>query len=97
MTVVPHGAVAHYTGALASALGRYDDADLWFAEAAAMEERSGSVACLARTRLEWARMLLSRAGPSDEDRATILLGQALATATSVGLGTVERRVREITA
>ena len=97
MTVVPQGAVAHFTGALAATLGRYDEADVWFAEAAAMEERAGSVACLARTRLDWARMLLRRAGPSDEDRATILLDQALATATSVGLGTVERRVRELTA
>jgi hypothetical protein len=96
MMVVPIGATARLTGALATIVGRYDDADRWLAEAAAMEERSGSVACLARTRVDWARMLLTRRGPTDAERAAGLLEQALATATSSGLATVERRVRELT-
>ena len=96
MLVVPIGATARLTGALATTLGRYDEADRWLSDAAAMEERTGSVACLARTRVDWARMLLTRRGPTDAERAAGLLEQALATATSNGLATVERRVRELT-
>jgi hypothetical protein len=46
---------------------------------------------LARTRLEWGRMLVLRGGTGDADRARALLGQALAAARQLGLGTVERR------
>jgi hypothetical protein len=45
---------------------------------------------LARTRLEWARLLLTRRHPGDADTARDLLGQALATARELGLGGIER-------
>jgi hypothetical protein len=50
---------------------------------------------LARTRLEWARMLLARRRPEDADRARDLLDPALATARELGLGNVERRAVEL--
>jgi hypothetical protein len=94
-SVVSVGAVGHFIGALAATLERYEEADAYFAQAAAMEERNGAVTCLARTRLDWARMLLARAAPSDADRAKALLDEVLTTADTVGLPTIERRAREL--
>jgi hypothetical protein len=44
---------------------------------------------LARTRLEWAPMLLTRDQPDDTARARQLLGEALTTARELGLSKVE--------
>jgi DNA-binding SARP family transcriptional activator/tetratricopeptide (TPR) repeat protein len=85
------GPVAHYLGLLATTLGRHDAAEAHFEEAARIEDRMGAPAWLARTRLEWARMLLVRRQPGDDARARDLLGQALTTARELGLGNVERR------
>jgi hypothetical protein len=76
---------------LAGILSRFDDADAYFASAAGTHDRIKAPAWLARTRLEWARMLLARRQPGDTDRARELLGQALATARELGLGNVERQ------
>src|SRR5688572_15900634 len=50
---------------------------------------------VARRRLEWARMLLTRRQPGEADRARELLGQALDTARELGLADVERRAVEL--
>lgn len=80
----------HYLGLLATTIGRFDDAEARFA-AAATHERIQAPTWLARTRLEWARMLLVRRQPGDVERARELLGQALATARELGLGNIERQ------
>jgi hypothetical protein len=85
------GSMAHYLGMLCATLGDFGDAETHFAAAAATHTRMGAHAWLARTRLEWARMLLARAQPGDADRARDLLGHALQTARELGLGNVERR------
>ena len=85
------GSVSHYLGLLGTTLGRFDEADAGFAAAEATHERIGAPAWLARTRLEWARMLFARGQPGDPERARELLDQALATARDLGLGNVERR------
>jgi class 3 adenylate cyclase len=85
------GSISHYLALLASTLEHHDEADTRFAAAAAMHERMGASLWLARTRLEWARMLLTRRAPGDGDRARKLLSQALATARDLGLANVERR------
>jgi class 3 adenylate cyclase/tetratricopeptide (TPR) repeat protein len=86
----PSGCVSHFLGLLASGLGDHDEADRRFADAETIHGRIGAPAWLARTRLEWARMLLTRRQPGDADRARELLGQALATARELGLAKVER-------
>jgi class 3 adenylate cyclase/tetratricopeptide (TPR) repeat protein len=86
------GAIDHHLALLETTLNRLADADASFASAAAFHERLGAPAWLARTRLEWAQMLLSRQQPGDADRARELLGQALTMARELGLGNVERRV-----
>lgn len=90
-TVATVGSAARFVGAAAATLERFDEAEASFAEAAAMETRLGAVTCLARTRLDWARMLLTRTSPTDRERARALLDQALATARTVGLPVIERR------
>jgi hypothetical protein len=89
--LVPSGAVAYHLGMLAAVLGLFDAAEEHFASAEAIHERIGALVWLARTRLEWARMLLTRRAPGDAARARELLGQALAPARELGLANVERR------
>ncbi|MGH9010386.1 MAG: ATP-binding protein [Acidimicrobiia bacterium] len=87
----PLNCVSHYLGLLATSLGRFDEAEARFQAAASTQLRVGAPTWLARTRLEWGRMLLTRRQPGDSERARELLDQALATARELGLGTVERR------
>lgn len=61
-----------------------------FAAAEEIHARVGAPIYVARTRLEWARMLLARRAPQDPPRARDLLGQALASARELGLANVER-------
>jgi class 3 adenylate cyclase/tetratricopeptide (TPR) repeat protein len=84
------GCVAHYLGLLVTTLGHFEEAEHHFVAAAATHARIGAPAWLARTRLEWARMLLARRQPGDTQGARELLGHALATARELSLGNVER-------
>jgi tetratricopeptide (TPR) repeat protein len=81
----------HYLGLLTVTLERWNEAEGHFAAAAALHERVGAPTWLARTRLEWARMLLARRRPGDSGRARAMLGQALGTARDLGLANIERR------
>ena len=85
------GAVAYYLAILASTSGDFDEAERRFGDAAATHERIGAPTWLARTRLEWARMLIARGSPGDAERARQLVGQALTTARELGLANIERR------
>jgi len=89
------GSVAFYLGLLSTTIGDWQDAEAYFTAAATTHERVGAPTWLARTRLEWARMLLARASPADEQRAHNLLGQALATARELGLANIERGAVEL--
>jgi hypothetical protein len=89
------GAVAHYLAILAATFGDFDEAQSRFAVAATTHERIGAPTWLARTRVEWARMLLARAKPGDTEQAHGLLRQALATARDRGLTNIERRAVEL--
>jgi hypothetical protein len=62
------GTVAHYLGLLATTLGRFDEAEDRFTSATATHARIGAPTWLARTRLEWARMLIDRRADGDADR-----------------------------
>jgi class 3 adenylate cyclase/tetratricopeptide (TPR) repeat protein len=84
------GCVDHYLGLLAAVLGRFGEADGYFHSAALFHERLAAPTRLARTRLEWARMLLSRGDSRDAERAAEFLQHALTTARELGLGNVER-------
>ena len=91
------GSVDHALAMLATALGRFDEAAVDFAAAEAIHQRMAAPTWLARTRLEWARMLVARRRPGDAERARELLGQAVDTARELGLANVERRAVELLA
>ena len=63
-------------GILATALGRFDDAERHFRQADLMNERMGARPWLAHTRCEHARMLLHRDAEGDRGRAVELLARA---------------------
>ncbi|MCA1841957.1 MAG: AAA family ATPase [Actinobacteria bacterium] len=85
------GSVSYYLGLLAAILDRHDAADARFRAAAETHTRIGAPTWLARTELEWGRLLLHRDGPGDRAQARQLLGQALDTAQRLDLATVGRR------
>jgi len=90
-----YGSFTHHLATLSAVLSRFDQAGAEFESAARLHERLAAPTWLARTRLEWARMLLTRAQPGDAERAREFLGQALATARELGLANVERRAVQL--
>ena len=85
------GPVSHYLGGLATVLGRYEEADAYFAQSAAFSARVGAKFFAARTDFLWGRMLAERRAPGDIEKARDLLTKAHTTAVTNGYGTVERR------
>jgi tetratricopeptide (TPR) repeat protein len=87
--------VAHHLGLLTTTLGRYDEAQAHFEEAAQIAERMEAPAWLTRTRLEWARMLIRRAGPGDFEQVRLLAGAVLASAEELGMARVAAQARAL--
>jgi len=56
-----------------------------------VHERVGAPVWLARTRLDWGRVLLTHGRPGDPERGRELLEQTLATARELGFATIECR------
>jgi hypothetical protein len=71
-------------------LGLYGEADVFFAEAAALNTRGGVRFAEAHAYLHWGRMLLRRAEPGDAERASQLLHEAEAIAAANGYALIER-------
>jgi len=91
------GSISHTLGLLAKTLCRYDEAAAHFALAARVHEKIGAPTLLARTRLEWAHMLLGRVGGAEATHARTLLGDVLMVARDLGLASIERRVNVLLA
>jgi class 3 adenylate cyclase len=85
------GPVSLFVGGLATVLGRYDEADSYFAQSAASSERAKAKFFAARTELLWGRMLAERGGPGDIQKARGLLTKAHSSAATNGYGTIVRR------
>ena len=85
------GPVSHYLGGLATVLGRYDEAEAYFVQSAAMSERMEAKFFAARTNLSWGRMLVERQARFDPDKARDLLTKAHAAAVVHGYGAIQRR------
>jgi class 3 adenylate cyclase/tetratricopeptide (TPR) repeat protein len=88
------GPVSHWLGGLATVLGRYDEADAYFTQAAAFNHRANAKFFAAATNLSWARMLAERRAPGDIEKARDLLTKAHAAAAAHGYANVERRATE---
>lgn len=70
------GAVSAYAGQAATAMGAYDEAEGFFAQGLAVNERMGFTSAIGSLRYHWAAMLVRRRRPADLDRAKVLLGEA---------------------
>lgn len=83
------GSVQRHLGNLAAVMGRPAEAQERLRDAAARHEAMGAPLWLARTRLDLARLLAAGDGEAAEWRW--LAGQALATASELGAGTIQAR------
>ena len=88
------GPVSHYLGGLAAVLGRYDEADAYFTQAAEFSERVGAKFFAARTNLSWGKLLAERRAPGDTEKARDLLVKAQTAAEVQGYANVGRRAAE---
>jgi hypothetical protein len=84
------GSLAHSLGLVFATVGRYGEAEGEFEQAAAVHDRICAPILLARTRLEWARMLSRRDRPGDRARACDLARAAHSVAADLGAGSIER-------
>jgi tetratricopeptide (TPR) repeat protein len=84
------GSAERTLGVLAATLQRWDAAEQHFAAAAEMHERLGAKLFLARTWMNWSRMLLARGDASDVQRARAMLEQAAELARQHGGAAVKR-------
>ena len=86
--------VSYFLGGLATVLGRYDEADAYFAYADALNERAGATYFTAHNNLAWAKMLAERNDPGDTERARALVTTAHAVAAAHGYTDIERGAAE---
>ena len=83
--LICYGSLASPCGLLAACLRRWDEADRYFGEAEAMNERIGARPYLVRTRRAWAAMLIDRNAPGDGARIAALMAAARDTAVEIGM------------
>jgi tetratricopeptide (TPR) repeat protein len=86
------GALSRYLAALATAMGRWDEAAKHFEEALAMNASMEAWPWLAHTQHQYANMLLARRQSGDTDKAAVLLEAALVTARELGMRALEERI-----
>jgi DNA-binding SARP family transcriptional activator len=93
---VSTGAVSRYLGLLAAATERFEQAELHFADALAMNERIGARPWLAHTQEDYARALLARGDQAKRGQATKLLAAAHDTYRELGMNTYAERASALT-
>jgi hypothetical protein len=80
-----YGSLAYPCGQLAACLKRWDEAETYFEEAAAMNAQIGAHPYLVRTNRAYASMLLDRKAPHDGTRAAELIAKAADAAGELGM------------
>jgi len=88
------GLVSHYLGGLTAVVGRDAEANAYFTQTAAMNDRMGAKFVAARTNLLWGTMLAERQAPGDTEKARDLLTMTHTAAAAHGCRNVERRAAE---
>ena len=89
------GAVARPLGVLATALGRLDDAERHFDVAIDVERAMGARPWLAHAQHDLAAMLLARGEHGDDERARVLLDEAIATYAELGMDSWAARAQAL--
>jgi tetratricopeptide (TPR) repeat protein len=87
------GAVSHHLGALATALGAWDEAERHYRVALEAHTRMGAEPWQNRTRFGWAEVLLRRGRDGDERLAASLIEQATASDARPGMGEIVKHGR----
>ena len=82
--VAAAGPISRSLGGLAAVLGRFDEANDYFAHSASSSERAGAKFFAARTDFMWGKMLLERRSSGDAEKAKVLLAKAIAVAETNG-------------
>jgi class 3 adenylate cyclase/tetratricopeptide (TPR) repeat protein len=82
--------VSHSLGLISTVLGRYDDADAYFADASECTARAGRTFFSAQLDWRWGQMLVQRNGAGDRTRARELLERAQTSAVSHGYPHIEK-------
>ncbi|MGH7803405.1 MAG: hypothetical protein ACREQJ_03595, partial [Candidatus Binatia bacterium] len=90
-----YGSVSHFLGLLAAFLSNPSEAARHFDDALAMNARMGARPFLARTELEYAKMLLARGLPGDRAKGRALLEEARATARALGIRSLEEKLAAV--
>jgi class 3 adenylate cyclase len=90
-SVTASGLVSQSLGGLATVLRRYDEADAYFEQSAAISTRMNAKFFVAVTDLFWGSMLAQRKAEGDTEKARDLLTKAQAAGRVHGYGNVERR------
>lgn len=93
---VSTGAVSRYLGLLAAVTERFKQAELHFADALAMNQRTGARPWLAHTQEDYARMLLACEDPAKHSQAAAMLASAGAAYQELGMHTHADRARALT-
>jgi hypothetical protein len=89
------GSASLYLALLATAASCWTEAVEHFEASLREHERLGAAPLLARTRYEYARMLLRRGQAADRDRVHDLLDRAAATAQMLGMATLTAQTAEL--
>jgi len=89
------GTKSHWLGLLATTLKRWDDALAHFEDALELSARVGTRPWLARSQHEYARMLIERNNPGDEEKAKELLTEAITTYRELGMPTYLENAEEL--
>jgi DNA-binding SARP family transcriptional activator len=79
------GSMARGLGVLATELGRFDEAEEHFDTALELERRMRAPPWLAHAQHDFARMLVARNGPGDQERASDLAAEAVRTYRQLGM------------
>jgi class 3 adenylate cyclase len=86
---IVHCTFAHYLGMLDHVLGRHDEAERWFEEAAAIHESMESPLLVGYTEAAWAALLADRNRGDDHQRARAMAERAAAVASANGYGYIQ--------
>jgi hypothetical protein len=81
------GSVSRYLGMLATTTKHWGEASKHFEDALAMNAQMGARPWIAHSQRDYARMLLTRASTGDEEKARLLIAQALETYRELGMST----------